>query len=133
VYLGLAVASNNDGASACIADFSDVVTSGSVTGQWQVADIGGDNPANDPASLYVTVEDKTGKKKTIPHANTAATSLAAWTEWLIPLGDFGTGVNLAAVKKITIGIGDPAGSKAGGAGMLFVDDIGYGHSLSSKQ
>ena len=52
---------------------------------------------------------------------------AAWTEWRVPLSDL-TGVNLAAVKKITIGVGDKASPKAGGAGMLFLDDIGYGHA-----
>jgi len=132
VYVGLGVASNNASASACVADFSDIVTSGSVTGQWQVADIGGDNPGNDPAPVYLVIEDKAGKKKTIVNGNAGATTVAAWTEWRIPLSDLSAGVNLTAVKKITIGVGDQAGSTAGGAGMLFIDDIGYGHPLSSQ-
>jgi hypothetical protein len=133
VYVGLGVASNNASAEACTADFSDIVASGSITGQWQVADIGGDNPANDPAPLYLVVEDKTGKKKTVVNANAAATTLTAWTEWRIPLSDLSTGgVNLTTVKKIVIGVGDQTSSKAGGAGMLLIDDIGYGHTLSSK-
>jgi hypothetical protein len=35
------------------------------------------------------------------------------------------GVNVAAVKKITLGAGDKTNPKAGGAGLLFVGDIGY--------
>jgi hypothetical protein len=38
-----------------------------------------------------------------------------------------TGVNVAAVKKLTVGVGDKADPKAGAAGMLYIDDIGFGH------
>lgn len=132
VLVGLGVASNNSGAGACVADFSDVVTTGSVSGQWQVAAIGGDNPANDSAPLYLVIEDKAGKKKTIVNANPAAVNVDVWTEWRIPLTDLSAGVNLAAVKKITIGVGDPSASRAGGAGTLLFDDLQYGHPFSSK-
>jgi hypothetical protein len=37
------------------------------------------------------------------------------------------GVNVAAVKKLTVGAGDKANPKAGAAGMLYIDDIGFGH------
>jgi hypothetical protein len=57
-----------------------------------------------------------------------------WTQWKIPLTDL-SGVNVAAVKKLTIGVGDPANPQAPdaqqpsglGAGMLYLDDIGFGH------
>ncbi len=124
VYLGLAVASNNAGAAACIGEFSDVVTTGTVTGQWAVADIG-PNSANDPAGLYVVVEDKAGKTKTVTHPDPAATTASTWTQWRITFSDL-AGINLAAVKKLTIGAGDKANPKAGGAGMLYIDDIGFG-------
>ena len=55
----------------------------------------------------------------------AAVNKGAWTEWQIALSDL-TGVNLAAVKKLTIGVGDPASPKSGAAGMLYLDDIGFG-------
>jgi hypothetical protein len=47
---------------------------------------------------------------------------ARWTEWKIPLTSF-TGVNPAKVKKITIGLGDRADPKPGGAGRIYIDDI----------
>jgi hypothetical protein len=129
VYIGMAVTSH-DAAQTTLAEISNVSTTGTVSGNWQVAAIGTAMPSNDPAPLYLTVEDKAGKKKTAVNANAAATTVAAWTEWRVPLADLSAGgVNLAAVKKITIGVGDKANPKAGGAGMLFIDDIGYGHPV----
>jgi regulation of enolase protein 1 (concanavalin A-like superfamily) len=125
VYIGLAVTSNNAAAGPCIGQFSDVVTTGTVTGQWIAANVG-PNPANDPAGLYMVVEDKAGKTKTVTHPDPAATTVSTWTQWRIALSDL-AGINLAAVKKLTIGAGDKANPKAGAAGMLYIDDIGFGH------
>jgi hypothetical protein len=55
----------------------------------------------------------------------AAVAAAAWTEWRIPFSDL-AGVNPAAVKKVTLGVGDPANAKPDGAGKLFIDDLGFG-------
>ncbi len=129
VYIGMAVTSH-DAAQTTMAEVSNVSTTGTVTGNWQAVAIGAAMPSNGPAPLYLTVADKAGKSKTVVHADAAATALAAWTEWRVPLADLSAGgVNLAAVKKITIGAGDKANPKAGGAGMLFIDDIGYGHPV----
>jgi hypothetical protein len=127
IYIGLCVTSH-DAALTTTAEISNVSTAGTVTGQWQALAIGMTMPTNDPAPLYLTVEDKAGKKKTVVNANAAATTVSAWTEWRIPLSDL-TGVSLTAVQKITLGVGDKTTSKAGGAGMLFIDDIGYGHPV----
>ena len=51
-----------------------------------------------------------------------------WTEWRILLSGL-AGVNLTAVQKITLGVGDKTSPKAGAAGMLYFDDIGYGHPV----
>jgi regulation of enolase protein 1 (concanavalin A-like superfamily) len=129
VYIGIAVTSH-DAAQTTIAELSNVSTTGTVTGNWQVAAIGAAMPSNDPAPLYLTVEDKAGKMQTVVHPDAAATTIAAWTKWQVPLSDLSAGgVNLAAVKKMTLGVGDKANPKAGGAGMLFIDDIGYGHPV----
>jgi hypothetical protein len=84
-------------------------------------------PTNGPAPLYLTVTDKAGKTKTVVNPNPSASATAAWTQWKIPLSDL-TGVSLTTVQKITLGVGDKASPKAGAAGMLYFDDIGYGHS-----
>ena len=38
------------------------------------------------------------------------------------------GVNFAQVKKIVITIGDKTAATAGGTGIVFIDDIGFGRS-----
>jgi regulation of enolase protein 1 (concanavalin A-like superfamily) len=123
-YVGLAITSHNPGAYST-AEFSNVAITGTVTGAWQSQSIGLTQWSNSAAPLYVTVEDRTGKKASVAHPDPAATSVAAWTEWQIPLSDL-AGVNVAAVKKLTIGVGDKAGPKPGAAGMLYFDDIGFG-------
>jgi len=122
VRIGLAVASNNTQGGTCFATFSDVVTSGSVSGQFQVADIGSISPGNDPATLYVAVEDSSGKVAVISNPDTSAVNVLQWTEWKIPLSDL-AGVNLAKVKKLVIGVGDRNNPAADGNGRIFIDDI----------
>jgi hypothetical protein len=99
---------------------------GTVGGSWQALAIGATMPTNNPAPLYLRVEDKAGKSKTVANAYASATTVTAWTQWRIPFSDL-AGINLAAIKKLTLGVGDRTSPKAGAAGMLYVDDIGYGH------
>ncbi|MCU0916151.1 MAG: discoidin domain-containing protein [Planctomycetes bacterium] len=126
-YIGLAVTSHNVNAYST-AEFSNVATTGGVTGAWQTASIGVTQRSNGVAPLYLTVEDKAGKKKTVVNPDAGAVTQGAWTQWQIALSDL-TGINLAAVKKLTIGVGDSASPKAGAAGMLYLDDIGYGRPV----
>ncbi|MCL5280595.1 MAG: discoidin domain-containing protein [Planctomycetes bacterium] len=129
VYIGLAV-SSHDAAQISVAEFSNVATTGTVTGPWQVLALGVTQRSNSATPLYLVVEDKAGKKNTVVNTNPAATTVAAWTEWRIPLSDLSAGgVNLGAVKKITLGVGDRTNPKAGVAGMLYFDDIGFGHPV----
>jgi hypothetical protein len=130
VYIGLAVTSHNSSMTT-IAEFSDVSMTGAVTGQWQVAAIGVEQPSNDAAPLYVTVEDSAGHVKSLTHPDPAAVQAIDWQKWLIPLSEF-TGVNLAGVKKLTIGVGDRNRPTAGGKGVIYLDDIGFGHPLAAQ-
>jgi len=120
-YIGLAVTSNNT-STACIAEFSDVTTTVSVSGQWQVADIGGANPGNDPAQLYVAIQDSANKVAVVNHPDLDTVLTTTWTEWQVPLSQF-TGANVKAVKKMFIGVGDRKAPVADGNGKLFIDDI----------
>jgi regulation of enolase protein 1 (concanavalin A-like superfamily) len=130
VYVGLAVSSHVAGVPAA-AEFAAIATSGSVTGTWQVADIGVTHPGNDPSPLYVAVQDSAGKIQVVSHPDPAATTIASWQEWRIALSDF-SGVNLAAVKKLSIGVGNRAGPKADGTGMVYLDDILVGHPAAGQ-
>ncbi len=121
VYIGLAVTSNNLN-QACIVQFSDVTITGSVTGAWRVADIGGAIPGNDPAPFYVALQDNAGKIAVVKHPDASATLATAWIDWQIPLSQF-TGINASAVKKMYIGVGDRDAPQADGAGRVYIDDI----------
>jgi hypothetical protein len=120
-YVGLCVTSHNSGVYTT-AEFSSVLVSGTATGAWQNQSIGVTQGSNDAAPLYVTVEDKAGKKKTVVNPDALAVNAGAWTQWKIACGDL-AGVNLAGVKKLTIGVGDRANPKAGGTGRIYIDDI----------
>jgi hypothetical protein len=125
VYIGLAVTSHTANVMT-VAQFSNVTTTGGVSGPWQVADIGVVHGGNGPGDVYLTVKDNAGKAATVTYPGGA--NVPGWTEWKIPLSDLtAAGVKLTSVKKIALSVGDPASPKAGGAGMLYLDDLGYGH------
>jgi hypothetical protein len=77
---------------------------------------------NSQAPLYVRLEDASKNAATIVHPDAAIATVAKWTQWRIPLSGF-AGVNLAKVKKLSLGVGDKANPKADGAGLIYVDDI----------
>jgi len=133
VYIGIPVTSH-DTAQVTTAEVSNVSTTGNVTGAWQVAAIGSDpQPGNSPDKLYIVVQDSAGKNKTVVHPDPAATVATTWQQWLIPLSDFtSAGVKMTSVKKVTIGVGDRSNPKAGGAGTIYVDDLGFGKSGATK-
>jgi hypothetical protein len=118
VYVGLAVTAHN-AAATCEAKISHVTINGSSTSPFTTSqDIG--IASNNPAPLYVTLEDDTGGKKTINHANDPNAVLQnTWQEWNISLSSF-TGVKLDRIKKMSIGTGNKS---PGGAGSLYFDDI----------
>ena len=79
---------------------------------------------NQPTRLYVVVEDASRNAGTAVYAEPAFTSTAKWIEWRIPFSEFAAaGVNMARVKKLSIGLGDKSDPKPGSAGMIFIDDI----------
>ncbi len=131
VYIGLAVTSH-DAAISTVADFSNISTTGAVTGQWQTADIGATQPeGNAPEPLYVGIEDSAGRVAIVAHPDAAATARPEWQEWRIPLSSF-AGVSLANVETLMIGVGNPESPTAGGAGLIFIDDVQFGHPSDAE-
>ena len=124
VYIGLAVCSH-DAAAACGARFSNVSTTGSVSGSWIVADVGvAQVNGNTPETFYVALQDNAGKMKVISHPDRTVVATGQWEEWQIPLTQFtSAGVNASSIKKMIIGVGDRSAPKAGDAGKLYIDDI----------
>jgi len=82
-------------------------------------------PANAAEPLYVALEDNAGHIKVVTHFLPDAVREAAWQQWGIGLkGLSAAGVNVAAVKKIYIGLGNRTSPTPGGTGKIYIDDIG---------
>ncbi len=127
VLIGLAVCSH-DTAVGTTAEFSNVSFTGNVAGGWQMADIGlAQVEGNSAEPIYVTVADASGKSMTVVNADKWAAAGLTWQEWMIPLSEFASaGVKMTAVKTLTIGVGDKAAPTAGGTGIVYIDDVGFG-------
>ena len=123
VYIGLVVCSHVSGQFA-EATYSNVSTTGNVTpaGPFtQSQDIG--IASNAAAPLYLRLEDTAGHVASMTHPDGAdAVTISTWTPWDIQLSEL-AGVNLAGIKAMTLGLGDPQGPQTGAKGMLLVDDI----------
>jgi hypothetical protein len=128
VHIGLAVTSHNVGAT-CQAIFSNVSTTGNVSGLWVNQDVGIAN--NDPEQLYMALEDSAGRVGVATHPDGPASAQTGdWTLWAVDLADFAAqGVNLSGIKKIMLGLGDRANPVAGGSGTMYFDDIGVGNPV----
>jgi hypothetical protein len=122
VYIGLAVTSH-DATQVCRAVFSNVTTTGNVTGQWAHQDIGIVSNAAEP--LYVELSNANGTSAVVAHEDPSAATIDVWTEWRIPLQIFADqGVNLVDVDSIALGLGTKAGvASSGGSGTVYFDDI----------
>jgi hypothetical protein len=122
VNIGLAVTSH-DAALTCEAVFSNVSTTGMVSGSWTNQDIGIASNAAEP--LYVAVSNASGAPAVVPHDDINAAQIDEWTEWVIPLQAFSDqGINLINVDKIAIGLGTGSGAAGpGGTGTMYFDDI----------
>jgi hypothetical protein len=122
VYIGLALTSH-DAALTCKAVFSNVTTTGTVTGQWADQDIGISSNAAEP--LYVAVSNSAGNPVVVTYGNPSAAQIDTWTKWVIPLQTFADhGINLTNVDRIAIGLGAKGNmTTAGGSGKIFIDDI----------
>jgi len=126
VLIGLALTSHL-ATQATSAQFSNVSVTGNVTGAWQIAEIGVAQPTTGNAAepLYVALEDMAGHVVVVNHPDPAAITMPSWQEWLIPFSDL-AGVNLNSIRTMFIGVGDRDNPSSGGAGTVFIDDIGYG-------
>jgi len=120
VYIGFAVTSHEAGVDRTF-EFDNISTTGAVSGDWQGVVI--NSPLhNTPQNFYVTVQDNS-KSATVNRADVM--TAADWTEVRIPLSDF-AGVNPAKVKRLYVGVGDPANPTPGDTGRIFIDDIRVG-------
>jgi hypothetical protein len=122
VYIGLAMTSHDAGLT-CQAVFSNVTTTGNVTGEWTNQDVGITSNAAEP--LYVALSNVSGAPAIVANTDPAVAMIDAWTQWRIPLQDFADqGITLGNVDKIAIGLGSKSGmASAGGMGTIYIDNI----------
>jgi hypothetical protein len=74
--------------------------------------------------LYVAIEDSANATAVVPHPNPGVVTSPTWVQWKISLSDFvDAGVNLAGVRKLSVGVGDPENPVAGSTGVFFLDNI----------
>ena len=79
---------------------------------------------NGTEPLYAALEDAAGNVAMVVHPNPDIAILNVWTPWEIPLSEFGdAGVDLMAIKVVSIGLGDRSAPVAGGAGTVYIDDV----------
>lgn len=88
---------------------------------------------NSPGQLYAALEDSKHRVGVVAYPDPNRIAMAAWTRWEIATSEFSAaGVDLAAVEKIYIGVGDRDNPVPGGNGLLYIDDIyigGFGEAL----
>jgi len=122
VYVGLAVTAHNAYAVS-EAKFSNVITTGTISGQWTNQDIGIES--NDAEPLYIAVSNSAGTPAVVVHDDPAAAQINSWTQWIIPLQVFADqGIVLTNVDRIAIGLGTQGNMTVpGGSGKMFIDDV----------
>ncbi len=78
------------------------------------------DPDNAAEPMYVVLNGSA----VVTNDNANAAQIDTWTQWRIDLSLFADqGINLTNVNAITIGFGNRTNPVAGGAGMVFFDDI----------
>ena len=80
------------------------------------------DPDNAVESFYVELQDDAGKSAMVTHPDSSVVTKNNWQELRFTLADF-AGMNLTAIKKMSIGVGDRGSTQPGGFGMLYIDDI----------
>ncbi|MBN1508934.1 MAG: hypothetical protein JW955_18955 [Sedimentisphaerales bacterium] len=93
-----------------------------IAASWGTARIAAPVTAGGADALYVALKDASNHTAVVTYPDVGILDTTSFVEWQIPLADF-TGVNLAAVRKMSIGVGDRDNPVKGGAGSLFFDDI----------
>jgi hypothetical protein len=72
----------------------------------------------------VALEDTASHVKVVNYPDLEAVQREVWQEWNIELTQFSAaGVNLKAIKKMYIGLGNRVSPQLGGTGKIYIDDI----------
>ncbi len=86
---------------------------------------------NSPQNLYIMLEDSAGRSAIVSYGDPDAILATEWVAWEIPLTEF-AGVNASRVETITLGVGHRANPTAGGTGIVYIDEIGFGRPATAE-
>ncbi|MHC4355198.1 MAG: hypothetical protein ACYS0H_21060, partial [Planctomycetota bacterium] len=78
---------------------------------------------NAAESVSLVVEDNIGQTAVVPGSPDMLQG-AEWRQWQIELAELASEVDLTRVVSLAIRIGEPDSVTPGGAGLLYIDDIG---------
>lgn len=79
---------------------------------------------NSPEQLYLSIEDDAEQIAVMIHPDPDAVLATEWQQWNIPLADLiAAGVDVTAIRKLHIGVGDLDNPPPGNIGIIYMDDI----------
>ena len=82
------------------------------------------DPDNALEQLYLSIEDDAGRIAAVTNPNPDAVLTEQWQKWSIPLVNLiADNMDVTAIVKISIRIGDLDDPQPGGIGIIYVDDI----------
>ena len=121
IYIGLVVTSHSGAETYAEAVFSEITSDGGVMpGPLTSLEIGG-MAANSAEPMYLVLEDASGASAAVMNPDPAATQQASATEFIVDLADFA--VDLSALTKMTLAVGDLDAPAPGGTGTLTIHNI----------
>ena len=74
-------------------------------------------------NMSVIIEDGIGRTAVVPGSSDMLRS-TEWRQWQIDLAELADEIDLTRVSSLSIRIGEPDSVMPGGAGLLYIDDIG---------
>ena len=95
-----------------------------IAASWGTAAVAVPEATGGADALYIALRDAANHTGVITSPDAGILTSTKFVEWKIPLKDFtDAGVNLQAIRKMFIGVGDRANPVKGAAGSLYIDDI----------
>jgi hypothetical protein len=79
-------------------------------------------PPNVSDRLYLRIEDADGSASEIEYGGPSDITTQQWQRWAVQLDGI-SGVDLARVESLYVGVGDRSGGSSGAYGKLYIDDV----------
>jgi hypothetical protein len=120
IHIGLAVTSHSGAETYATAVFSEISSDGGVIpGPLTSVEIG--LTANSPEPMYMVLEDASGAASAVLNPDPDATLQTSATDFVVDLRD--VAIDLSAVAKISLVIGDLDAPAPGGSGSLTIHNV----------